>query len=122
MTNRRSKHPHKKKSEEFQLIAKERIKKLFEQGVEMFNTDSRFSDRYIELARKIAMKLNIPFLKSQKRKFCKHCKSYLVPGVNSVHRTNPKEKAASGKTRRLRPGNREKGSVRTLMQRNILAI
>ena len=64
-------------------IAKHRIKKLFSEADKIFPKSPKLADRYIEMARKIAMKLNIPFLKSQKRKFCKHCYSYLKPGTNS---------------------------------------
>lgn len=90
MANHKSKHPHKKKSEEFQLIAKERIKKLFEQAVEMFSTDSKLSDRYIELARKIAMKYKVKLTSAQKRMFCKHCYSFLMPGKNCTVRLTGK--------------------------------
>jgi len=64
-------------------IAKHRIKKLFSEADKIFSKSPKLADRYVELARKIAMKLNLSLLKSQKRKFCKHCYSYLKPGINS---------------------------------------
>ena len=74
-------------------IAKERISILFNLAEKMFKENKKYSNRYVELARKIGMRYNVKIPKELKRKFCKHCKSYLVSGVNSVHRTNPKEKA-----------------------------
>ena len=73
---------HQKKKEEHQKIAKERIKELFKQAVEMFKEDSKLSDRYVQLARKIAMKYKVSLTSTQKRKFCKHCYCFLMPGVN----------------------------------------
>lgn len=66
-------------------IAKERIRELFRQADENFNKSPKLANRYISLARKIAMKFNIRLTK-YKRKFCKHCYSYLKPGVNSKTR------------------------------------
>ncbi|MBI2105792.1 ribonuclease P [Candidatus Woesearchaeota archaeon] len=64
-------------------IAKHRIKKLFSEADKIFPNNKKLADRYVELARKIAMKINLSIPKSLKRKFCKHCNSYLKPGVNS---------------------------------------
>jgi len=64
-------------------IAKHRIKKLFLEADKIFSKSPRLANRYVLLARKLAMKFNISLLKSQKRKFCKHCYVYLKPGVNS---------------------------------------
>ena len=64
-------------------IARERIKILFEQADKIFKKSPKLSNRYVELARKIAMKVNYRLPKYLKRKFCKHCYSYLKPGVNS---------------------------------------
>ncbi len=63
-------------------IAKKRIKFLFEEAKEIFKKDSKLSDKYIKMARKIAMKYKIRLLSKLKKRFCKHCHSYLMPGVN----------------------------------------
>ena len=76
------KRKYKGKSGEQQKIANERIKILFEQAKEMFKEDSRLSDRYVYLARKIAMKYKVRIPSTLKRKFCKRCHKYLVPSVN----------------------------------------
>lgn len=69
-------------------IARERIVVLFEQAQEAFAKDPKLSDRYIEIARKIAMKCKIRIPSDSKRKFCKHCYCYLVPGKNCRVRTH----------------------------------
>jgi len=63
-------------------IAKERIVELFIQAQKRFKEDKSLSDRYVDLARKIAMKNNVRIPPQLKRSFCKYCYSYLVPGKN----------------------------------------
>lgn len=63
-------------------IALEKIKTLFFEAEKQFPKDSNLSNRYVKLARKIAMKFNIPMPREFKRKFCKHCYVYLVPNKN----------------------------------------
>ena len=64
-------------------IAKHRIRKLFSEADKVFSTNKKLADRYVELARKIGMKMNVRLPKKLKRKFCKYCNHYLKPGVNS---------------------------------------
>jgi len=45
------------------------------------------ADRYVELARKIGMRYNVPIPAKYKKRLCKHCYSYLLPGVNARVRT-----------------------------------
>ena len=78
-------------SNKYKLIAKERINTLFEQADEVFKKDKRLANRYVDLARKIAMKARISIPKELKRRYCKHCYSYLKPGVNSRIRTRDKK-------------------------------
>ena len=68
-------------------IAKERIKILFEQADDVFAKNKPLANRYVTLARKIAMKVKLKIPKELKRKFCKHCYKYLKNGVNSRVRT-----------------------------------
>lgn len=76
------KRKYKKNPKKQVKIAKERIKKLFEQAEIRFKEDPKLANRYVYLARKIAMKLKIRIPPSLKRRFCKHCYSYLVPNKN----------------------------------------
>jgi ribonuclease P protein subunit RPR2 len=68
-------------------IAKERVQILFKQAEDSFFKNKSLANRYITLARKIAMKVKIRIPLELKRKFCKHCYKFLMPGVNSRVRT-----------------------------------
>ena len=72
-------------------IAKEKVKKLFQQADEVFKESPELANRYIHLARKNAMKVNLRYPRGFKRKFCKHCYHYLMPGVNCRIRTRDKK-------------------------------
>jgi len=79
----------KKQKTKNKIIAKKRIEKLFllaEKSAEEKNL--YFSNRYVTLARKISMKYLVPIPNIYKKRFCKHCYSYLVPSVNSTFRLN----------------------------------
>lgn len=75
----------------YKIIAKERINILFDQADEIFNKHPKLADRYVELARKIAMKARIRIPKELKRKFCRNCYSFLKPGINCRIRTRDKK-------------------------------
>jgi len=60
----------------------ERIRVLFEQAEGMVSEDSGLANRYVELARRIAMKNKVKLPSELKKKFCKKCHSYLVPSLN----------------------------------------
>lgn len=64
-------------------IALERIRTLFSEAA----NNKELADRYVFLARKIAMKAKIAIPPKYKRRFCKHCYNYLTPGVNARVRT-----------------------------------
>jgi len=81
---------YQKKKDEHQEIAKQRIKELFKLAVDMFSEDSKLSNKYVKLARKIAMKFKVKLTSLQRRKFCKHCYSFLMPGKNCTVRTTGK--------------------------------
>jgi len=81
----RSKNPVTKE------IARERIEILFEQAQLAFGEFPDLSNRYVELARKIAMRQRIRIPRELRRRYCHHCSIYLVPGSNMrvrVHRGN----------------------------------
>ena len=69
---------NRKKSSSDIEIAEERITILFRQaGIQAKKGNLDLSDRYVCLARKIAMKYNLKISKHLKRRFCKYCYSYL---------------------------------------------
>ena len=76
-----------------QSIAKERIAILFREALLAAKT-GRYdrANRYVFLARKLAMKYNVKMEREQRRKFCHKCYHYLH-AKNLKVRTNPKTKA-----------------------------
>ncbi len=85
-----AKQRHRKKPRDRRRIALERIGALFEEAGRQFNNDSGLSDRYVILAKRIAMKNKVKMPSIFKRQFCSHCNSFLVPGRNSRVRTTTK--------------------------------
>lgn len=78
---------------ESQKIAKERIAILFGRAEAEFAAGrSDLADRYVKLARLIGMKTNVPIPARFKRRYCKKCMSFLVPGKNARVRLRPKQK------------------------------
>ena len=76
------KKKYKKKKENEKLIAVERIRELFKQADKVFNKNPKLSNRYVQLARKISMKIKVRIPSPLKKRFCKHCYSYLKSGKN----------------------------------------
>lgn len=70
-------------------IARERIAILFEKAEK--TEDLSLKNRYVTLARKIAMSYNLKIPKHLKRKFCKYCYKFLVPGKNVATKTKNKK-------------------------------
>src|SRR3989344_6130864 len=68
-------------------IALRRIKILFREAEEVFPKNKASANRYISLARKIAMKVHASIPQELKRRLCKHCYRYLKPGINARIRT-----------------------------------
>lgn len=68
-------------------IAKERINILFSEAEKVFPQNKALANRYVTLARKIAMKVKIRIPPELKRRFCRYCYKYLLPGVNARVRT-----------------------------------
>jgi ribonuclease P protein subunit RPR2 len=59
-------------------IASENIITLFEEARLCSKDKPYLSDRYVKLARKIAMKVNLRMPLKYKRRFCNHCYSYFT--------------------------------------------
>lgn len=85
----------KRQKSKQQELGLERIKILFDRAGFEFKKHPERSHRYIQLARKIAMRYNIRMPKCLKRKFCKKCYRYLVPGVNCMVRINKTKKVST---------------------------
>jgi|SRR3989344_1741913 len=80
-------HRSNKKPSQIVEAAKEHIQVYFEQAEKKYDIDPKLSHRYVQLGRKIAMKFKVPLTNVQKRKFCKHCYHFLMPGKNARVRT-----------------------------------
>ncbi len=69
--------------------AMQEIKKLFELA-EKKKYES-YADRYVQIARKIAMRFNIKLPQELRRKFCHNCYAFLKPGKNCQIRLSKKK-------------------------------
>lgn len=87
----------RRKPSELVDIANERIEILFSRAQIEFGEHPELSNRYVEIARDIAKKFNIHIPVELRRKFCKKCGSYLVPGHNLTVRLLSKEKKIARK-------------------------
>ncbi len=81
---------HRKKPVKERVIALERIEILFSEAETAFKEHPERSNRYVELARKIAMKTKVRIRPELKKRFCKHCLTYLKPGINCRVRLSQK--------------------------------
>ena len=64
-------------------LAVQRIDRLFTEAESAFPRHPERSERYVTLARKIAMKARITLPRALKQKYCKRCDAYLKAGVTS---------------------------------------
>lgn len=68
---------------ETRQIAVQRIRSLFRLAKEKIREEPQLAQRYAEVARKIAMRAKLRLPKEYRRMICRHCKSFIYPGVNS---------------------------------------
>jgi ribonuclease P protein subunit RPR2 len=79
---------------EAQKIARERIEILFNEANSAAEEGNlQRANRYVFLARKLAMKYNVKLTREQRRKFCHFCYKWLQPGKNVTIKLNPKLQA-----------------------------
>jgi ribonuclease P protein subunit RPR2 len=72
-------------------IAQERIDILLTRADEIYSHEPDLSQRYGELARKIAMKARIRMPEKWRMRYCHNCKKYLYPGITSRVRIKAKK-------------------------------
>ncbi len=63
--------------------AKDHIASLLDQAKEVAKDNPSLANRYVTLARKVAMKFKVRMTPAQKRLFCPHCYRFLLPGTTS---------------------------------------
>ncbi|HDQ59594.1 MAG TPA: ribonuclease P [Candidatus Woesearchaeota archaeon] len=72
-------------------IADERIRILFREAEKALKENKKMrSRRYVQMARKVSTKYQIP-LRHLKRKFCKKCSIFFIPGKTLRVRTRKKD-------------------------------
>jgi len=63
-------------------IALKRVHILFGLAKEVIREDPELAQRYVQIARKIAMRTQLRLPKEYRRLICRKCKSFILPGVN----------------------------------------
>jgi len=63
-------------------IAMQRIRTLFHLARETVHEDPALAQRYVDIARKVAMAAKVRLPKEYRSQVCRHCKSFILPGVN----------------------------------------
>jgi len=67
---------------ELRNLAEKRIERLLKLAGEVFRQYPERADRYVELAWKIKTRYNVRLPSHLKRKFCRKCLSFWVPGFS----------------------------------------
>lgn len=75
---------------ETRKIALRRVRTLFELAKENIRANMSLAQRYAAIARRIAMAAGIRLPRSYRRMICRHCKSFIFPGVNCRVRLQPR--------------------------------
>jgi ribonuclease P protein subunit RPR2 len=66
------------------IIARERMELLMEQADQAALAGQMdLADRYVDMARRVGMRYNVRFQPTHRRRFCKSCYRYMLPGSTS---------------------------------------
>ena len=76
----------KKQKNLLRSVATQRMWRLFELAEKEFEEHPERSERYVQLIRHISMRNRVSIPREIKRRICKHCYAFLVPGVNARYR------------------------------------
>ena len=71
-------------------IAVSEIRRMFRLAGEVFKDNPKRADRYVQIALKISTKIKVSIPGIYKRRYCKKCKKFLMPGKNCRVRTREK--------------------------------
>ncbi|MFW9851729.1 MAG: ribonuclease P protein component 4 [Candidatus Thorarchaeota archaeon] len=72
-----------------------RIVELLELANETIKHDVEMAQKYALQARKLQMRTRTKFPSEWKKRFCKHCKTFLYPGINSRTRLSSTNRVIS---------------------------
>lgn len=61
-------------------IAKERMMILFERAIEIHEKEPELAIRYVQIARRICMKMRVRLPREYRRLLCRGCKQFVHPG------------------------------------------
>jgi ribonuclease P protein subunit RPR2 len=95
-SNRKKKKSRRKKTQILSLEdILDEINSLMMQADETFKTDEVLAQKLAKQARKLQMKTRVKFPPQWKKRFCKHCKSFLYPGKNCRVRLSSSNKVVA---------------------------
>jgi ribonuclease P protein subunit RPR2 len=63
-------------------LALSRIRTLFNLAKEIYSKDPVLAQHYVDIARRVAMAAKVRLPKEYRRQVCRHCKSFILPGVS----------------------------------------
>ncbi len=63
-------------------MAEQRIRRLFELAETAYPERPDLADRYVDIARRISLRHRAPIPRELKKRICKKCGAFLVPGKN----------------------------------------
>lgn len=63
-------------------IAMQRIQTLFCLARQIIHENPELAQRYVNIARKVAMAAKVRLPREYRRQVCRHCKSFILPCVN----------------------------------------
>ena len=93
------KNKRKSRRKKTQMFSRDEIREqiisLMEQADEAIKTDNDLAQKLANQARKLQMRTRIKFPLEWKRRFCKHCKSFLYPGKNCRIRLSSSNKVVA---------------------------
>jgi ribonuclease P protein subunit RPR2 len=81
-----SKKARKQQKNLIQIVAAQRMWRLFELAKKEYSEQPERSERYVQLIRNISMRNRMSIPREIKSRICKHCYTFLVPGNNARYR------------------------------------
>jgi ribonuclease P protein subunit RPR2 len=74
-------------NENVRAIAGQRISTLFNLAKQTYHEDHALAQCYVDMARRIAMAAKLRLPTEYRRQVCRHCKTFILPGINCRVRT-----------------------------------
>ena len=71
-------------------MARQHVRRLFQLARGTIHEDEALAQRYVEIARRVAMASRVRIPKEYGRQLCRSCKKLILPGVNCHVRIQPR--------------------------------